>query len=87
MAWQVTPEWGFQPDLSKASEVEVRFSPASEGYTRIDLEHRHFERHGAGADAMRAGVSATGGWASLLQIFQARLEQTSETHGSDPTPS
>src|SRR5262245_46955887 len=28
LAWQITPEWGYQPDLAESSEVEIRFSPA-----------------------------------------------------------
>lgn len=74
MAWQITPQWAYEPDLSKASEVEVRFTAEPGGSTRIDLEHRHFSRHGAGGDAMRAGVSGPEGWGGLLKIFSARIE-------------
>ena len=59
-AWQITPEWAFEPDLAKSSEVEVRFTPVGDGQTRVDLEHRHFERHGAGGATMREGVGAPG---------------------------
>jgi Activator of Hsp90 ATPase homolog 1-like protein len=68
-AWQINPEWKFEPDLAKASEVEVRFTPVEGGRTRVDLEHRHFSRHGAGADAMRTGVSSPDGWSGLMQLF------------------
>ncbi len=27
IAWQITHEWGYEPDLAKASEVEIRFTP------------------------------------------------------------
>jgi len=37
----------------------------------VDLEHRHFERHGAGGATMRAGVDSTGGWNDLLQMYAA----------------
>lgn len=37
-----------------ASEVEVRFTDAGAGRTRIEVEHRGFERHGESAEAMRA---------------------------------
>jgi hypothetical protein len=73
MAWQITHEWGYQPDLAKASEVEVRFTAAGEGRTRVDLEHRYFERMGPGAVEMRTAVSSEGGWETLLQLFAARL--------------
>ncbi len=69
IAWQVTPSWGYEPDLAKASEVEVRFTPEGDGQTRVDLEHRHFERHGAGGDTMRNAVD--GGWVGILECFRA----------------
>jgi len=73
-AWQIAADWKCEPDMSKASEVEVRFTPEAGGKTRVDLEHRHFERMTAGAEAMRAGVSAEGGWGTLLQTFAQRVD-------------
>ena len=26
IAWQITHEWGYEPDLAKSSEVEIRFT-------------------------------------------------------------
>jgi uncharacterized protein YndB with AHSA1/START domain/uncharacterized damage-inducible protein DinB len=70
LAWQIkSPSWQYEPDLAKASEVEVRFTAEPGGTTRVDLEHRHFERHGAGADQMRAGVDSPNGWSGLLEMF------------------
>jgi uncharacterized protein YndB with AHSA1/START domain len=74
-AWQITPEWAFEPDLAKASEVEVLFTALADGSTRVDLEHRHFERHGAGAATMRTAVDSAKGWGDLLQMFAAKAEQ------------
>src|SRR5258706_5210505 len=48
LAWQITHDWGYEPDLAKASEVEIRFTPEAGNSTRVDLEHRHFHRHRAG---------------------------------------
>jgi uncharacterized protein YndB with AHSA1/START domain len=75
MAWQITHEWGYEPDLAKSSEVEVRFTPVASG-TRVDLEHRHFERMGPGGATMRTAVESAGGWGSLLERFSARVEDT-----------
>ena len=72
MAWRITRSWGFEPDLAKASEVEVRFTPEADGSTRVDLEHRYFERHGEGWEAMRTSVDSTGGWGTLLGLYAAR---------------
>lgn len=76
MAWQVTPEWQYEPDLNQSSEVEVRFTPADDGTTLVELEHRGFERHGlkSSQDAiqtMREQVNAEGGWGGLLALFAA----------------
>jgi uncharacterized protein YndB with AHSA1/START domain len=75
MAWQITQEWGYQPDLAKSSEVEVRFTEEPDGGTRVDLEHRHFERMGPAGDTMRVGVGGPGGWPSLLELFKAHVER------------
>jgi uncharacterized protein YndB with AHSA1/START domain len=71
LAWKLTAEWKYQPDLAKCSEVEVCFIPLEDGSTRVDLEHRNFERAGAGWEVMRGKVDAEGGWGSLIQLFAA----------------
>jgi len=75
LAWQITPEWKYQPDLSQSSEVDITFTPEGGGSTRVDLEHRHFERHGAGAAAMKAGVDSPNGWGGMLQLFTQAAER------------
>jgi uncharacterized protein YndB with AHSA1/START domain len=74
IAWLISGNWQFEPDATKASEVEIRFTPEAGGRTRVDLEHRHFERMTSGGPEMRAGVSAEGGWGTLLKAFAARVE-------------
>jgi hypothetical protein len=75
MAWMITAQWEYQPDVAKSSEVEVRFTPESDGTTRVDLEHRHFERMGAGWESMREMVDSQGGWGGTLQLFAAQAEK------------
>ncbi|MGE5243411.1 MAG: SRPBCC family protein [Betaproteobacteria bacterium] len=75
MAWQIRADWTYEPDLAQSSEVEVRFTPQSDGSTRVDLEHRHLERHGAGAAAMRTAVDSPNGWNGLLELFVAAVER------------
>jgi uncharacterized protein YndB with AHSA1/START domain len=69
IAWQITPQWQFEPDIARASEVEVRFTPEGDNVTRVDLEHRRLERHGAGADAVRSAIDSPNGWSGLMQLF------------------
>ncbi|HEY0784517.1 MAG TPA: SRPBCC family protein [Acidobacteriaceae bacterium] len=74
MAWQINAAWQYEPDLGKCSEVEVRFTPADDGTTLVELEHRELARHGGGGARMRADVSSDGGWSSVLALFAARAE-------------
>jgi hypothetical protein len=39
--------------------------------TRVEVEHRHFERHGSGADSVRNGVSSPNGYDYCLAAFAA----------------
>jgi uncharacterized protein YndB with AHSA1/START domain len=75
MAWQITPTWQYEPQLARSSEVEVLFTPLADGSTRVDLEHRHFGRHGAGGEGMRKSVESDGGWGTLLGLFAARANE------------
>jgi uncharacterized protein YndB with AHSA1/START domain len=75
IAWQINEAWQFEPELSKASEVEVRFTPVGSGETRIDLEHRLFSRHGEGGPSILLAVSAEDGWGTLLHMYANRVEE------------
>jgi len=75
MAWQVTHDWGYEPDVEAASEVEVCFTPEGDDITRVDLEHRYFQRHGTGGATMRTAVDSPEGWSGLLRLFAERAEQ------------
>ena len=68
VTWEISPEWKPDPRPAFTSEVEVRFMAAAGGRTRVELEHRNFERLGAaGGEKMRKDVD--GGWAALLELF------------------
>jgi uncharacterized protein YndB with AHSA1/START domain len=73
-AWKIDPQWKYEPDVAKASEVEVRFTPEPDGSTRVDLEHRHFERHGEGWQTMRTNVDGGMGWDALIQLYREKAE-------------
>lgn len=72
MAWQVSPEWQYEPDLAKCSEVEVRFTPVDDGTTFVELEHRDLQRHGGACATMRETINADGGWGGLLTLFATK---------------
>jgi len=75
MAWQITHAWGYEADLAKSSEVEVHFTPQPDGTTLVELEHRYFERMGAGGAAMRAAVGAPNRWTGVLQLYVEQVEK------------
>jgi hypothetical protein len=41
--------------------------------TRIELEHRHIDRHGEGWEQTRESVGGDGGWPGCLRKFAERL--------------
>ena len=71
LIWQLNPKWEFDPKL--ITEVEVRFA-ADGAATVVELEHRHIERMGEGAEATREAVDAAGGWTAILEEFRKSIE-------------
>jgi uncharacterized protein YndB with AHSA1/START domain len=69
LAWQLYERWQYDPDPAHASEVEVRFIAEGPSQTRVELEHRGFDRHGAAADGVRGGVDGASGWTAVLELF------------------
>jgi uncharacterized protein YndB with AHSA1/START domain len=69
ISWDISPTWQLETDPSSASEVEVNFIPEGPHRTRVELEHRHLERHGDGWESVRDGVAAEGGWPLYLQRY------------------
>jgi uncharacterized protein YndB with AHSA1/START domain len=67
--WDIGPQWQLETDSSRASEVEVRFLAESPERTRVELEHRHLDRHGDGWEGLRAGVAGDQGWPLYLSRY------------------
>ena len=67
--WHLGPEWKYDPDPAKSTEVEVRFISEDATRTRVEVEHRGFEVHGDRADELRIPVAGEGGWSGLLERF------------------
>jgi uncharacterized protein YndB with AHSA1/START domain len=73
ISWDINPRWQIEPDIAKTSEVEVRFTSEAPDRTRVELEHRHLERHGEGWEQLRGSIAGEGGWPGCLQRFAARF--------------
>ena len=69
-------EWHINADRSDATEVEIRFLPAGPDLTRVEIEHRGWERLGDRGAPRRDRNRA--GWDSLLPHFTtaASIEET-----------
>jgi uncharacterized protein YndB with AHSA1/START domain len=72
-SWDISMQWQVETDPAKTSEVEVRFSAEGAARTKVELEHRHIERHGDGWESMRDAVGSDNGWNVGLGAFARRL--------------
>ena len=68
-SWDIGPTWQVEPNPARSSEVEVRFIAETPERTRVELEHRHLDRHGENWESVRDGVASPGGWPLYLQRF------------------
>jgi uncharacterized protein YndB with AHSA1/START domain len=71
-SWDVNINWQPEPDPKRTSEVEVRFIEEAPSRTRVELEHRHLDRHGEGWERMQAAVGSAEGWTYGLNAFARR---------------
>ena len=77
LLWQIAK--GFKYNADVESEVEIRFVSVSATTTRVELEHRDFERMGEHAEVTRGAVDSPGGWSQLMQIFAEYAENPRNT--------
>ena len=75
-SWDISPRWELETDPDHASEVEVRFIVEAPDRTRVELEHRNIDRHGAGWESVREGVSESQGWPLYLTRYGALFTES-----------
>ena len=63
--------WHLGADRADATEVEIRFLAQGEGATRIEIEHRGWQRLGPSGDEWRDRNRA--GWQTLLPHFLTEI--------------
>ena len=77
VSWEISAHWQPEARVELASEVEVRFVAEGETHTRVEVEHRAFERMGAeSGETMRNAVE--NGWPGVLQHFGQSLGAVAE---------
>ncbi len=67
---QLAYRWYLRQDPADATEVEIRFV-AQGPVTRVEIEHRGWERLGAAGEERRA--QNRGGWEALLPHYRAAV--------------
>jgi hypothetical protein len=63
--------WHIRRDRADANGVEINFRAIDERTTRIEIEHRGWERLGAEAESWRERNRSA--WATLLPRYRERL--------------
>jgi len=78
-SWHLGPDWKFNPDMAKASEVDIRFTAEGPSTTLVELTHSGIERHGEGYEQLRAMLDSPNAWAGTLAEF-AKAVESQATH-------
>ena len=74
-SWDISPRWQIETDPDQTSEVEVRFYAETPQRTRVELEHRHIDRHGPESQFVLDGVDGDEGWPLYLARYAALFEE------------
>jgi uncharacterized protein YndB with AHSA1/START domain len=69
ISWDLNPQFQIESDPATTSEVELRFIAEGPERTRVELEHRHLDRHGDGWPSIRDAVDGAGGWPLYLKRY------------------
>jgi uncharacterized protein YndB with AHSA1/START domain len=75
LAWQLDPRFDYDPDPAHETTVEVAFTPEPGPRSRVELSHRHLDRHGEEGVAMRDLLASAHGWPAILERFQTHLNR------------
>jgi uncharacterized protein YndB with AHSA1/START domain len=72
-SWDIGPRWQIEEDPASTSEVEVRFVAETQDRTRVELEHRHIDRHGPGWEPVTDALGGDQGWPLYLARYAALI--------------
>jgi uncharacterized protein YndB with AHSA1/START domain len=75
--WDISLQWQIETDPGRTSEIEVTFVAEGDTRTRVDLVHRHLERHGDGWEGMATAVGSPNGWDLGMAAFAAAVGPSS----------
>jgi Activator of Hsp90 ATPase homolog 1-like protein len=81
-SWDISRQWQIETDPRDTSEVEVRFLADTPQRTRVELEHRHIDRHGPGWESISDGVAGDDGWPRYLARYLALFPESGPSEGA-----
>lgn len=73
-SWHLQGDFSYDPDVTHASEIETRFISETPARTRVEIDHRRIDAHGATARAVFDAVSSSGGWSDLLARYRTSAQ-------------
>jgi uncharacterized protein YndB with AHSA1/START domain len=76
---QLVYRWHIGADRADATEVQIRFIPHDAGLSRVEIEHRGWDRLGPAAAARRE--QNRGGWEGVLVHFRTAAEDRERGDG------
>ena len=68
-----SPQWKYNPDMARASQVDVFFEADGPEATVVDLVHSGLERHGEGYEQLRALFDGPGAWGEIMARYAKRV--------------
>lgn len=79
-SWHMGPghdseDWVCDPDIRKASEVEIHFVSEGPTTTLVHLTHSRLERHGKGYEQLHALFDSPGAWSAILEEFAKKAQE------------
>lgn len=74
LKWQISPQREPVPDPDQASDVKILFSDEGK-LTKIQFEHRNFEKHGDDAEEYREMMDGEQGWTYILNAYKKYCEK------------
>src|SRR5581483_10797356 len=86
LSWDLSPQWQPETDPDRASEWEVRVVAEAPDRTRVEIDHRHIERHGDGWEGVADCVAGDQGWPLYLRRYAEVIDNASWSGHAAVTP-
>ena len=84
LTWQITAQRQYDP--ASSTELEIGFIAEGPRRTRVELEHRQFERDGAGSGTVKQTFASDDAWLASLQAYAGATTQPKYVMFYESTP-